>query len=115
MKSTKSLLNKGGIALIIGIYFILFTIFGIGLKCPFYEVTGLQCPGCGITHLVLCLLRGDIGGAFSYNPFVLVGGIYYVLLYAVYRGTSVYDKGCKLLCITCLLFGVLRIYTGLTA
>ena len=42
-----------------------------GLPCPFRLVTGLQCPGCGVTTLLLCLLRGDWQGAWAANPFLL--------------------------------------------
>lgn len=35
-------------------------------------MTGLLCPGCGVTHMALCLLHGDISGAFSANPMVLM-------------------------------------------
>ncbi len=49
-----------------GIYCIL-ALNGIGLSCPFYQITGLQCPGCGNSRAVLALLRLDIRGALSYN------------------------------------------------
>jgi hypothetical protein len=35
-------------------------------------VTGLLCPGCGMTRLCLALLRGDWGGAWAANPMLLV-------------------------------------------
>lgn len=40
---------------------------GIGLGCPLYQLTGLQCPGCGNSRAVLALLRLDIAGALRYN------------------------------------------------
>ena len=49
------------LALVLGagaVYAVLAARFG-GLACPFRLVTGLQCPGCGVTTLLLCLLRGD--------------------------------------------------------
>lgn len=42
-----------------------------GISCPFRLVTGLKCPGCGVTTLLLCLLRGDWQGAWAANPFLL--------------------------------------------
>ena len=42
-----------------------------GLPCPFRFVTGLQCPGCGISTLLLCLLKGNWQGAWEANPFLL--------------------------------------------
>ena len=40
---------------------------GIGLSCLFYQITGLQCPGCGNSRAVLSLLRLDFAAALSYN------------------------------------------------
>ena len=52
---------------------------GFGIPCLFRLITGLQCPGCGITHMALCLMHGDLSGAFHANAMVLtllpVGGI----------------------------------------
>ena len=61
------------LALVLGagaVYAVLAARFG-GLPCPFRLVTGLQCPGCGVTTLLLCLLRGDWQGAWAANPFLL--------------------------------------------
>jgi len=43
--------------------------------CPFYELTGLWCPGCGLTRATHSVLRGDVAAALGYNllvPFFLV-------------------------------------------
>ncbi len=52
-------------------YGILVSRIGFGIPCLFRLVTGLKCPGCGVTHMALCLLRGDLSGAFYENPMVL--------------------------------------------
>ena len=41
---------------------------GIGIGCPVYQLTGLQCPGCGNSRAAMALLRLDFAAAFSYNP-----------------------------------------------
>ncbi len=38
-----------------------------GVPCPFYTVTGLLCPSCGATRMVMSLLKLDFYGAYSYN------------------------------------------------
>jgi hypothetical protein len=45
--------------------------------CPFYAMTGLWCPGCGLTRAAHALLRGDIAAAFGFNLFfpLFLGGI----------------------------------------
>ena len=54
------------------IYAILIISFDIGIPCVFYEITGLDCPGCGITRLCLSLFEGDIYQAFRYNPIIFI-------------------------------------------
>lgn len=38
------------------------------IGCPILYLTGISCPGCGLTRAYLCLLRGNISGAFYYHP-----------------------------------------------
>jgi len=40
--------------------------------CLFKQVTTIPCPSCGSTRSVLSLIKGDIAGAFYWNPFGLV-------------------------------------------
>lgn len=40
---------------------------GLGIPCIFYEITGLKCPGCGITHMCISILHGDLRAAMQYN------------------------------------------------
>jgi hypothetical protein len=45
--------------------------------CPLHELTGLWCPGCGLTRATHAVLRGHLGAAFGYNLFfpLFLGGI----------------------------------------
>lgn len=45
---------------------------GWGVPCPFRAITGWLCPFCGGTHLAVCVLRGDLAGAWLANPALLV-------------------------------------------
>lgn len=54
------------------IYAVLIIRFDIGIPCVFYEITGLYCPGCGITRLCLSLFEGDVYQAFRYNPIIFI-------------------------------------------
>lgn len=69
----RRLLGAGGLLLAAGLAYALWVrATGLALPCFFRTVTGLQCPGCGVTRLCLALLRGDIAGAWRANPVLLL-------------------------------------------
>jgi len=41
----------------------------IPVFCPFKAITGVACPGCGMTRAMLSLIDGRPGDAVLYNPF----------------------------------------------
>ena len=49
--------------------FVILILCGV-VSCPFYRLTGLKCPGCGITRMFLSLARMDFKTAFFYNPVI---------------------------------------------
>jgi hypothetical protein len=57
-------------------------IFGNESLCLLKNTLGIECPGCGMTRAVYCLLHGRIEESLSYNigivPLVLAG-IYYLV------------------------------------
>ncbi len=42
------------------------------MVCYFKLITGLPCPGCGMTRAVIALAHGDLPTAWQYHPFVVV-------------------------------------------
>lgn len=61
---------------------------GLSIPCPFHLLTGLNCPGCGVSRMMLSLLRLDFAAAFRYNavlfcllPVLLGLGALYVIRY----------------------------------
>ena len=50
------------ICLMLGIYTVFVSNTGTGFPCLFRYFTHLQCPGCGVTHMLLELLHGNFVG-----------------------------------------------------
>ena len=59
-------------------YLVFVLLTGLGIPCLFSKITGLQCVGCGISRMLLALLRLDFVSAFRYNPFLFVTGPFLV-------------------------------------
>lgn len=91
---------------------------GHGIPCLFHALTGLQCPGCGVTRMGTCLLQGDIFGAFFQNPVVFVllpvagaVALAHVVRYVKTgeRKTPQWEEGCWIaLAAVLVLWGVVR-------
>lgn len=66
--------------------------------CPFHTVTGLWCPGCGMTRATHALLQGDVARAFGFNlltPMILgllVAGWWSWLRSSAGRPSTWWDK-----------------------
>ena len=69
----RRVLGGGAALLAAGLAYALWVRFtGLALPCPIRAVTGLLCPGCGVTRMCLALLRGDWGAAWDANPALLI-------------------------------------------
>ncbi len=53
-------------AVLLGYYFFV-RLTGLSIPCLFHEITGLKCPGCGITHMLMSAARLDFAAAVRYN------------------------------------------------
>lgn len=52
-------------AAVLGGYYIFVRLTGLSLPCFFQTVTGLRCPGCGITHMLLSAAKLNFAAAFA--------------------------------------------------
>lgn len=112
-------IKNAAIILAVGIaYYIFYSLTGIGLKCPLFELTGLLCPGCGMSRMFVSIFTFDFSSAFYYNaallillPFFIGVTISYYYGYIKYGNTKV-TKSQGAILIVCiillLIFGVLR-------
>lgn len=53
-------------AVLVG-YYIFTQLTGIYIPCVFRKVTGLKCPGCGVSHMLVKMLHFDFRGAYAEN------------------------------------------------
>jgi hypothetical protein len=58
--------------------------------CTFNNLTGLPCPGCGLTRSLVAAIHGDISGSLTFHRLGLLT-LFYILLQFLYR------LGCLLL------------------
>jgi len=81
------------IMLLIGtIYLIWYRLTHLGIPCVFHLVTGLYCPGCGISRMFLALSHFDFAEAFRYNCFVLILLPYGVFIYVRHNVYAIMGK-----------------------
>ena len=52
------------------LYAVFVNLTHIGIPCVFNLLTGLRCPGCGVTRMCIALLKLDFKTAFYENPAV---------------------------------------------
>ena len=66
------LIKKAVPLLLLGLaYYILVRLTGHGIPCIIKTITGVHCPGCGISRMFVALIGGDIKAAAGYNLLVL--------------------------------------------
>jgi hypothetical protein len=53
-------------------------------KCPFYALTGFDCPGCGSQRAIYSLLHGNLKDAISHN-LLLVTSIPFLFIHFSYK------------------------------
>lgn len=86
-----AIIKRDAVLLGIGIlYYIFIRITGLAIPCIFRKITGLLCPGCGITRAILAAVRLDFARAWSYNQFMFIA--FPALAYIIIKNDYVYIK-----------------------
>ena len=120
----KNLAKNIGIILAVGIaYYIFFRLTRIGIKCPFNQITGFLCPGCGLSRMLLALIDLNIPLAIYYNaaaffllPFwvaVFISYYYEYIKYGTVKMRMWYKAVLVLTFVVLIVFGIARNLTHL--
>lgn len=69
------------------VYAAIICFLGTAVECPFHAITGLLCPGCGVTRMCIALMQLDFHAAFYYNQliFILLPFFMFLLIRLTYR------------------------------
>lgn len=101
------------------IYCILYYEYNLIIPCVFNKITGLFCPGCGVTRMIFSITKLDLYQAFRYNPLIFCM-LPFIIFYGIdtsikwIKGTKNYlylkinNKAWIIILIITLLFGILR-------
>ena len=55
----------------------------LGISCPIKEVTGISCPGCGMTRACVSALQFKFSKAFYYHPIIFVLPFFVIALFVL--------------------------------
>lgn len=64
------------------LYAVILKILGRGIPCVFHDITGLRCPGCGMTHAMTALLNLDFNAFIQANLFAPLIIIFFITAFA---------------------------------
>ena len=70
-KLLKETLVCGGI---LGAYYVFIRLTGLSIPCFFQEITGMKCPGCGLTSMCMHFAKAEYSAAFHANPLMFFLG-----------------------------------------
>ena len=88
-------------ALIIGAYIL----YKTGIGCVWKSITGLPCPGCGMTRAVFALLRGDV--LLSLKRHFMLFSLPIIYMYIVFDGRLFKNRKINIAVLALILFGFL--------
>ncbi len=112
--------NKEVFIIAISTIFSYLLIFLMDIGCPLKELFDIDCAGCGVTRMILSILKFDFYQAFRFNPCMFILLILFIV-YVIYVGVCILlkrkylklgFKTCMLLIVVIIGFGILRNISG---
>lgn len=115
MLKKKKQIIFGALIFIIGayVYYFLNTKYSFAINCPFHELTGLYCPGCGISRMIFSIMKLDFYQAFRFNPLIFIMlGLYllikFINIFFKKKKIIIGNKQSVILLIIVIMYGILR-------
>ncbi len=99
--------NKRNIILILASVIIIAVAY-LTIHCPIRFLTGLSCPGCGMTRALFAFLRLDFKKAFYYHPAIFIMPLAAVIF--IFRSKFTAKKYNLLLAFFVIILAVIYIY-----
>ena len=76
--------------------FIFYFVFGhfthIYIPCVFHMITGLLCPGCGVSRMIISIFHGDFVSAYYYNRLIFISSPIFIILFIDYVIKTIMNK-----------------------
>lgn len=78
------------------------------LPCIFYKITGLYCPGCGMSRALNALLHNKIYQSFRFNSLPYIFAPLSLILYYRYKSNKSYNFIIYIMILISILYMILR-------
>ena len=118
MKKYKNIVISTILFILLLIYVLVGDKINLYIPCPIKFITGLYCLGCGITRMILSILKWDLYQAFRYNPLVFILMPFIIFYFLEIFISKIYNKKsiCKripdyvfyILIVILIVYGILR-------
>ena len=93
-------------------YFFVYKYTGLAIQCPIHFVTGLYCPGCGLTRMLFAIIKLDFYQAFRFNPLVfillVIYIIYFIIKYIFKANIKIPNRVSYSLIVVLIIYGIIR-------
>ena len=97
LRRLKKVSVKIAVAILTGLlYFVVISILGYGIPCIFRTITGLQCPGCGVSRMLSSMIKLNFKDAFDYHPVLFVSLPFLAVIFGDMLWRYVYHGKCEL-------------------
>lgn len=107
IKKHKGILSLG-FCLLLYVLFLYFT----GIGCPIKFISGLCCPGCGMTRAVISAIKLDFKQAFYYHPLWCAIALIALLLILLRNKKRAFNLCIGLTCVLLISVYFFRIFSG---